>query len=122
MATYSNTVIVGHAGGNAEPRTTQSGDMVVNLSIATSYSWKDKQDEWQERTEWHRVVHWGDTDSKNIKKGELVFVEGRMETRKWTDKSGDTRYSTELKARKVIRISAKKDVQPQVDDSDDLPF
>jgi single-strand DNA-binding protein len=93
--------IIGRLGKDPEVRRTQSGDPIVNLRVATSETWRDKQTgERQERTEWHSVVIFNDGIAKvaeqYLKKGSLVYVEGALQTRKWTDKDGAERYSTEI--------------------------
>lgn len=102
MSGYLNRVqIIGNLGANPEVRHTQSGKAIVTLSIATTESWKDPNSgERQERTEWHRVVIFNEglakTADKYLTKGAKVFIEGQLRTRKWEDKEGVTRYSTEI--------------------------
>jgi single-strand DNA-binding protein len=93
--------LVGNLGKDPEVRRMTSGDPVVNLSIATSESWRDKASgEKKEKTEWHRVVIYNknlaDVAEKYLKKGAKVYVEGQLQTRKWTDKDGAEKYSTEV--------------------------
>src|SRR5690242_20175054 len=92
--------LIGNLGADPEVRTAQSGAKIVNLSIATSERWKDDSGERQERTEWHRVVIFneklGELVEKHLTKGSKVFVEGMIRTRKWQDKDGIDRYSTEV--------------------------
>ncbi|HEY8189503.1 MAG TPA: single-stranded DNA-binding protein [Micavibrio sp.] len=97
----NKVIIVGNLGADPEVKTMQSGDKVVNLSIATSESWKDKNSgEKQERTQWHRIVIWNQNlvtvAERFLKKGAKVYIEGQLETRKWTDQSGVEKYSTEV--------------------------
>jgi len=97
----NKVILVGNIGRDPEVRTMQSGDKVVNLSIATSENWKDKSGERQERTEWHRVVIFNQglvkVAESYLKKGAKVYIEGQLETRKWTDQaSGQEKYSTEI--------------------------
>lgn len=97
----NKVILVGNLGKDPEVRTMQSGDKVVNLSIATSENWKDKTTgERKEKTEWHRVVIFNQniaTVAENyLKKGAKVYIEGQMETRKWTDSSGQEKYTTEV--------------------------
>ncbi len=97
----NKVILVGNLGKDPEVRSMQSGDRVCNLSIATSESWKDKASgERKERTEWHRVVIFNQnivTVAENyLKKGAKVYIEGQLETRKWTDKDGAEKYSTEV--------------------------
>ena len=97
----NKVILVGNLGKDPEVRRMTSGDPVVNLSIATSESWRDKASgERKEKTEWHRVVifnkNLADVAEKYLKKGAKVYVEGQLQTRKWTDKDGSEKYSTEV--------------------------
>lgn len=97
----NKVIIIGNLGRDPEIRTTQSGTKVANLSIATSESWKDKTSgERKEKSEWHRVVIFNDrlvdVAEKYLKKGAKVYLEGALQTRKWTDQSGVEKYSTEI--------------------------
>jgi single-strand DNA-binding protein len=97
----NKAIIVGNVGKDPEVRTMQSGDKIVNLSVATSESWKDKASgERKERTEWHRVVIFNQgiagIAEKYVRKGSKVYIEGQIETRKWTDGNGVEKYSTEI--------------------------
>jgi len=91
--------LIGHLGADPEARYTTDGDAVTSIRLATTDTWKDKNGEKQERTEWHRVVFFGKTAEiagEYLKKGSLVYVEGRLQTRKWQDKEGQDRYTTEI--------------------------
>ena len=97
----NKVILVGNLGRDPEVRFSQSGAKIVNMSVATSESWKDKETgERKERTEWHRVVIFndriGDVAEKYLKKGSKVYLEGQLRTRKWTDKSGQEKYTTEV--------------------------
>ena len=97
----NKVILVGNLGKDPEVRRMTSGDPVVNLSVATSESWRDKASgERKEKTEWHRVVifnkNLADVAEKYLKKGAKVYVEGQLQTRKWTDKDGAEKYSTEV--------------------------
>jgi len=96
----NKVILIGNLGADPEVRYLGSGDPVANISIATSESWKDKQTgQQQERTEWHRVVIYGkmaDVASKYMKKGSKVYIEGSLRTRKWQDKNGQEKYTTEV--------------------------
>lgn len=97
----NKVILVGNLGRDPESRNLQDGNPVVNLSIATSESWKDKMSgERKERTEWHRVVIFNENLAKiaqqYLRKGSKVYVEGSLQTRKWTDQQGQERYSTEI--------------------------
>ncbi len=97
----NKVILVGNLGRDPESRTMQDGNPVVNLSIATSENWRDKNSgERRERTEWHRVVIFndklGEVAQKFLRKGSKVYIEGQLQTRKWTDQSGMEKYSTEV--------------------------
>ncbi len=97
----NKVILIGNLGADPDVRTMQSGDKVVNLSVATSESWKDKMTgERKEKTEWHRVVIFNKglvTVCENyLKKGAKVYIEGQIETRKWQDQSGQDKYTTEI--------------------------
>lgn len=94
-------IIVGNLGADPDVRSLQSGDKVVNLSVATSETWKDRQTgERKERSEWHRVVIFNENLAKvaeqYLRKGSKVYLEGQLQTRKWQDQNGQDRYSTEI--------------------------
>ena len=97
----NKVILVGNLGRDPEVRTMQDGNPVVNLSVATSENWRDKTSgERREKTEWHRVVIFndrlGDVAQKYLRKGSKVYLEGQLQTRKWTDQSGVEKYSTEV--------------------------
>ena len=97
----NKVILVGHLGRDPETRHTQDGAAIVNLSVATSENWRDKSSgERREKTEWHRVVIFnerlGEVAQKYLKKGSKVYIEGQLQTRKWTDQSGVEKYTTEV--------------------------
>ena len=97
----NKVILVGNIGRDPEVRHTQDGKQIVNLSLATSESWKDRNSgERKERTEWHRVVIFNDglgkVAAQYVKKGSKVYIEGALQTRKWTDKDGAEKYTTEI--------------------------
>ena len=96
----NKVILVGNLGQDPESRSMPSGGEVVNFSVATSENWKDRDGNRQERTEWHRVVIWnenlGRVAKQYLKKGSKVYLEGQLQTRKWTDQSGQDKYSTEV--------------------------
>jgi single-strand DNA-binding protein len=99
MASVNKVILLGNLGRDPETRYTTGGDAVCNLNIATSETWKDKSGEKQEKTEWHRVVLFGRTAEiagEYLKKGRSVYIEGRLQTKKYTDKDGVEKYSTEI--------------------------
>lgn len=95
MASVNKAILIGNLGRDPEVRHTQSGKMVVNMSVATTEKWKDG-----EKTEWHRIVIWDEHCGKfaesYLKKGDTVYIEGTIETRKWDDQDGNAKYTTEI--------------------------
>lgn len=100
MSSVNKVILVGRLGKDPESRSTQDGKTIVNLTLATSEKWKDKSGQYQEKTEWHKVVIFNDgiakVAQKYLAKGSNVYIEGAIQTRKWTDKDGAERYSTEI--------------------------
>ena len=112
MASVNKVILLGNLGRDPETRYTTGGDAVTNLNIATSEQWKDKSGEKQERTEWHRVVLFGrqaEIAGEYLKKGRSVYIEGRLQTRKYTDKDGVEKYSTEIVADRMQLIGSGRD-------------
>ncbi|HTT07981.1 MAG TPA: single-stranded DNA-binding protein [Gammaproteobacteria bacterium] len=107
----NKVILIGNLGNDPEVKYTASGSAVANVSIATSENWKDKATgENQERTEWHRVVFFGklaEIVGEYLKKGSQVFVEGRLQTRKWQDKEGQDRYTTEIVANEMQMLGGR---------------
>ncbi|MDY0071421.1 MAG: single-stranded DNA-binding protein [Thauera sp.] len=101
MASLNKVILIGNLGRDPESRTMPSGDQLCNLNIATTEEWKDRNTgERREATEWHRVVFFGRTAeicAQYLRKGSQVYIEGRLQTRKWQDQSGQDRYSTEIR-------------------------
>jgi single-strand DNA-binding protein len=100
MAGVNKVILVGNLGADPEARSLNNGGEVVNMRVATSESWKDRDGNRQERTEWHNVVifneNLGRVAKSYLKKGSKVYLEGQIQTRKWTDQSGNDRYTTEI--------------------------
>ena len=110
MSSLNKAMIIGRLGRDPEVRYTQSNTAVATLSIATSERYKDKQGELQENTEWHRVVAWdrlAEICQQYLSKGDQVYIEGPIQTRQWEDKDGQTRYTTEIKAREMTMLGGK---------------
>ena len=111
MAGVNKVIIVGNLGNDPEVRYAQSGSAIANISVATSDSWKDKTTgEKQERTEWHRIVMFnrlGEIAGEYLKKGSKVYIEGKLQTRKWQDQSGQDRYSTEIVADSMQMLDSR---------------
>lgn len=133
MRGVNNVILVGHLGRDPESKSTPSGSSVANISVATSEAWRDKTSgELQERTEWHRVVFFGklaEVVVQYLRKGSKVYVEGRLQTRKWQDQNGQDRYTTEIVAGAMQMLDSKGQGQqsntgpfPEESFDDDLPF
>jgi single-strand DNA-binding protein len=144
MGSVNKVILVGNLGADAELRYTGGGMAVANFRLATTEVWKDKDGQKQEQTEWHRVNLWGkaaEAVSQYLTKGKQVYVEGRIQTRKWQDKEGQDRYTTEIRADKVTLLGsgggggrpqgerdehahapAPASAGPDYPDSDDVPF
>jgi single-strand DNA-binding protein len=109
----NKAVIVGHLGDDPEIRYAATGKVVVNLSVATNESWKDRQTgERQERTEWHRIVMFGklaEIASQYLKKGSQAYFEGRITTDKWQDKAGNNRYTTKIVANEMQMLDRRSE-------------
>ncbi len=107
----NKVTLIGHLGKDPELRTLENGTAVVNFSVATNESYKDKNGDWQDHTEWHNVVAWRDLAEraeKSLKKGKLVYLEGKLSTRKYTGTDGIERYTTDVVA-SAFRLLEKKE-------------
>ena len=137
MSSVNKVILIGNLGRDPEVKAMQSGDKVCNLSVATSERWKDKNSgEQKEKSEWHRVVIFdqkiADVAEKYLAKGSKVYLEGQLQTRKWTDNSGVEKYSTEVVLQRfrgqLVMLDAKgaqgggqsQAQAPQADQDDDL--
>jgi len=114
MAGVNKVILIGNLGADPEVKYTQQGNVpVANLRIATSERWQDKATgEWQERTEWHRVVAWrylAERAERFLQKGKQVYIEGKLETRKWQDRDGNDRYTTEIIARDLMILGRREE-------------
>ena len=111
MASVNKVILVGNLGRDPEIRHAPSGDAICTLSIATTDTWKDKQTgEKRESTEWHRVVFFGklaEIAGQYLKKGRSIYVEGRLQTRKWQDQNGQERYTTEIRADEMQMLGGR---------------
>ena len=111
MASVNKVILIGNLGRDPETRYTTGGDAVTNLTIATTETWKDKAGEKQEKTEWHRVVLFGrqaEVAGEYLKKGRPVYIEGRLQTRKYTDKDGVEKYATEIVADRMQLLGGRE--------------
>jgi single-strand DNA-binding protein len=149
MASVNKVILIGNLGKDPETRYMSNGEAVTNITLATTDTWKDKSGEKQEKTEWHRVTFYrklAEIAGEYLKKGRSVYIEGRLETRKWTDKSGVERYTTDIIANDMKMLgnrpgsgsfespppeenhsssppsSASKDTSRFDDMDDDIPF
>ncbi len=139
--TVNKVILLGRLGQDPELKYTPSGSAVTNFSLATNRVWKDQDGNLQEKTDWHRLVLWrkqAETACKYLKKGSQIYIEGRLETRSWTDKNDIVRYTTEvivdnfqMLGSKSERPSEPEDAPPPEEDfsqeapegtEDDLPF
>jgi len=123
MGSLCKVLLIGNLGRDAELRYTAGGTPVATLNLATTETWRDKSNQKQEKTEWHRVVIWGktaETLAEFLKKGKQVYVEGRLQTRKWQDKDGKDVYTTEIRADRTLLLShaEKTERQPHLRDED----
>jgi single-strand DNA-binding protein len=127
MATLNQVTLIGYLGADAESRTLGSGKLVANLRLATNRRVK-RGDQWEDETEWHRIVVFGDGQAAfaaKLTKGELVSVVGEIQSRKWTDKEGVERISTEIVARLVLGLGGRRGERAEgggPGPDDDVPF
>lgn len=124
MATLNKVLIIGNLGKDPEVRHTTGGTAVASFSLATSETFKDKSGEKQEKTEWHNVTLWGrlaEIAAEYLKKGSTAYIEGRLQTRKWQDKDGKDRYTTEIIGERIQMIGGKQPFgngsEPTADDA-----
>jgi len=111
MASVNKVILVGNLGRDPETRYMPEGGAITNISIATTDKWKDKNGEMQEKTEWHRVAFFGklaEIAGEYLKKGSQVYVEGRLQTRKWQDKDGQDKYTTEIVANVMQMLGSRQ--------------
>ena len=110
MASVNKVILIGNLGRDPEVRYMPSGDAVATLNLATTEKWKDKSGEAQEQTEWHRISFFGrqaEICGEYLRKGSSIYVEGRLQTRKWTDKEGVERYSTEIRGDRMQMLGGR---------------
>lgn len=143
MASVNKAIIVGNLGKDPEVKFLTNGDAVCSFSIATTDSWKDKEGQKQEKTEWHNIVMYrklAEIAGEYLKKGSPIYVEGALQTRKWTNKEGQERYTTEIVANSMQMLGGKPQEKQQTpqepqedkyeapkpsvegDDNEDIPF
>ena len=135
MGSVNKVILIGNLGRDPEVRHTTSGTPVANFTMATSDRWTDPSGERRERTEWHRIVVWAkqaEIVGEYLKKGKQVYVEGSLQTREWTDRDGNKRYTTEVRAQRVQMLGRASDRPHDTPaavaeseasyDEDDIPF
>ncbi|RUM36032.1 MAG: single-stranded DNA-binding protein [Desulfobulbus sp.] len=106
----NKAILIGNLGADPELRYTQSGTPVASFTVATSRRWKDKEGQQQEETEWHKIVAWSrlaEICGEYLNKGSRVYIEGRLQTRKWQDQNGNDRYTTEIVAQEMKMLSPR---------------
>ena len=106
----NKAILVGNLGQDPELRYTPGGTAVCNMRLATNESYKDKSGEWVEKTEWHNIVAWdrlAEICGEYLQKGSQVYFEGSLQTRSWEDREGNTRYTTEVKAREMMMLGGR---------------
>ena len=111
MASVNKVILIGNLGRDPETRYMPDGGAITNISVATTDTWKDKAGEKQEKTEWHRVAFFGklaEIAGEYLKKGSQVYVEGRLQTRKWQDKDGNDKYTTEIVADRMQMLGSRQ--------------
>lgn len=136
MASLNKVTLIGNLGADPEVRHMTNGDQVANIRLATTDTWRDKASgEQRESTEWHRVVFYrrlAEIVGQYLAKGSQIYLEGRIKTRKWTDKDGQERYTTEIEATELKMLGGRRDGQGNqaqhqgggtvADLDDDIPF
>jgi single-strand DNA-binding protein len=141
MAAVNKVILIGNLGKDPELRYTPGGKAVASFSLATTERWRDSEGVMQDKTEWHNIVVWGrqaETAKEYLAKGRQVYIEGRIQTRSWEDKDGNTRYTTEIVAQRLqflgsrekAAVAASSEDQPPEappsndlsSEDDDLPF
>ena len=125
MAGINKVIIVGNLGNDPEIRTTPNGEMIANISVATSESWTDKNTgEKKTQTEWHRIVLYrrlAEIVGQYLTKGSQVYIEGRLKTRKWQDSNGQDRYTTEIQGDNLQMLGGRQDEPKQAKQSKAKP-
>lgn len=136
MASVNKVIVLGNLGKDPEVRHLPNGDAVCNFSLATTESWKDKDGNKQDKTEWHNIVIFrklAEIAGEYLKKGRPVYIEGRLQTRKWQDKEGKDRYTTEIVADQMQMLGGRDEAKETIktseppkanfdDMADDIPF
>jgi single-strand DNA-binding protein len=109
VGSVNKVILVGNLGRDAELRYTPGGAAVASLNLATTETWTDKERQRQQKTEWHRISLWGKSAealSEYLTKGKTIYIEGRLQTRKWKDKDGTERFTTEIRADRIVLLGS----------------
>lgn len=134
MSSLNKVQLIGNLGADPEIRQATNGNAIANLNIATSEKWTDKSGEKRENTEWHRVVIFGklaDVVGQYVRKGDRIYIEGKLQTRKWQDRDGNDRYTTEIVGNQMLMLGGRQGGQQQSQPTpsrdsggldDDIPF
>ncbi|MES2205700.1 MAG: single-stranded DNA-binding protein [Pseudomonadota bacterium] len=125
MASLNKVILIGNLGRDPEVRYMPNGEAVANFSIATTESWKDKSGQRQEKTEWHRIVMYrrlAEIAGEYLKKGSQVYIEGRLETRKWQDKEGQERTTVDVVASEMKMLSSRGATSPDMPSEGDNEY
>jgi len=133
MSSVNKAILIGRLGKDPEMRSAANGDAIANITMATDESWKDKSGNKEEKTEWHNVSFFGrlaEIVGEYLKKGSLIYVEGKIETRKWQDKEGNNRYNTGIVGREMKMLGSSPGAQykehgeesPKAGSDDNIPF
>ena len=120
MAGVNKAILIGHLGQDPEVKALPNGKSVCNFSLATSESWKDKNGQKTEKTEWHRIVMFGkvaDICGQYLQKGSQIYIEGKLQTRNWEDKEGNKRYTTEIVGYTMQMLSSSRQTGQQPQDN-----
>jgi len=119
MASVNKVILVGRLGKDPEVKYTQNGVAVASFSLATDEQWKNKEGEKQQKTTWHNLVLWdklAEIAGQYLTKGQQIYVEGKLQTRKWEDKDGNTRYTTEIVIANLVMLGSKSDNEGSSDE------
>lgn len=127
MSSLNKVQIIGNLGNDPEVRHTAAGDQVTSITVATTDEWKDKASgEKRQQTEWHKVVFFkklAEIAGNHLKKGSQVYIEGKIKTKKWTDKDGQDRYTTQIEATELKMLGKReRNNEPAADTDSDVPF
>ncbi len=124
MASVNKVILIGNLGKDPDFRVTPGGQPVANFSIATTEKWSDKSGEKKEKTEWHNIVLWGrlaEIANQYLRKGNSIYIEGRLQTRSWDDKDGNKRYTTEIVGNVLQMLGGRRDAGAGAGPAEEAP-